>query len=110
VKNDSFVTLLTPARPGDYNADGAVNELDYAVWRHDFGTQGELAADANSDGSVDAADYVLWRHYAVATGSGASVPASLQVPESESIVTVSVCALAIVAIGGRWAARSRIVI
>ncbi len=60
---DSFVTLLTPAEPGDYNGDGHVNALDRAVWRAALGSDNPMA-DGNRDGHVDAADYVLWRAHA----------------------------------------------
>lgn len=68
---------------GDYNADGKVDDADYAVWTTNFGaTEGPgLAADGNGDGVVDAADYTIWRdnlgnnvHQLTTTGSGASVP------------------------------------
>jgi hypothetical protein len=44
----------------DYNADGAVDQADYDVWRGAYGS-GLAAADGNGDGLVDAADYTLWR-------------------------------------------------
>jgi hypothetical protein len=46
--------------PGDYNADDVVDQLDYAVWRSQFGTAGG-SADGNGDGYVDIADYTVWR-------------------------------------------------
>lgn len=57
---DSFVTVLTPAQPGDYDADGDVDLLDYSAWRGAFGSDNP-AADGNRDGQVDAVDYVVWR-------------------------------------------------
>jgi GH43 family beta-xylosidase len=55
-----------PERPiliGDYQADGAVNDLDYNLWRATFDTAlfAGSAADGSGNGVVDAADYVLWR-------------------------------------------------
>ena len=44
---DSFITLLTPAEPGDYNADGHVDANDYTVWRGAYGTN-NLSADGNA--------------------------------------------------------------
>ncbi|TWT78553.1 hypothetical protein Pla123a_13460 [Posidoniimonas polymericola] len=64
---------------GDYNADGAVDALDYAAWTAAYGTTTPSPADGNGDGSVDAADYTLWRDAsgaAVAT-HGAPEPAAL---------------------------------
>ncbi len=50
--------------PGDYTADGFVNEDDIAAWRAAFGSSGSnLLADGNKDGVVDAADYVIVRKY-----------------------------------------------
>jgi hypothetical protein len=60
---DSFITLLSPALPGDYNTDGIVDDADYVTWRANFGSLSDLAADGNTDGIVDTADYVLWRKY-----------------------------------------------
>lgn len=62
-----FILLgtINVLQPGDYNADGDVDDADYEAWREAFGTAGgDLLADGNSDGIVDAADYVIWRHYA----------------------------------------------
>lgn len=68
---------------GDYNADGFVDENDFAHWQANFGvTSGAgLAADGNGDGIVDAADFTVWRnnlgasvHDLGAGSSSASVP------------------------------------
>lgn len=52
--------------PGDYNADGEVDQTDYQAWRDAYGAGGANAADGNGDGLVDAADYVVWRDAFVA--------------------------------------------
>jgi hypothetical protein len=57
-----IVTVVTPADPGDYNADGVVNGADYSVWRGAYGTTNAMA-DGNLNGIVDAADYVNWRQH-----------------------------------------------
>ncbi|HEX4414720.1 MAG TPA: hypothetical protein VH107_13890 [Lacipirellulaceae bacterium] len=93
---DSFVTLLTPAEPGDYNGDGLVNASDYTVWRGAFGTN-DMWADGNRDGIVDAADYVIWRAHSVAASS--SLPGSGEVPEpSPLLVGVNL----LISIAGRY--------
>ena len=46
---------------GDYNADGEVDDEDYAVWKADFGSTTNLDADGNGNNVVDAADYAVWR-------------------------------------------------
>lgn len=64
------------ALPGDYFPDGIVNAADYGVWRANFGSTTQLAADGNQNNAVDAADYVVWRNNreaASAAGSGAVV-------------------------------------
>ena len=61
--------------PGDYDANGTVDQSDYSAWIASFGaTSGVgLLADGNSDGVVDIADYTVWRD-----NLGASLPASAQ--------------------------------
>ena len=69
--SDPFVTL-----PGDYNGDGVVDEVDYNVWRGNFGDSTSLVADGNGDNVVDGADYLTWRKNVgktwqdLATGAG----------------------------------------
>src|SRR5688572_13914400 len=58
---DNFV--VRDGLAGDYDADGDVDNADYAPWRTAFGstvTAGH-GADGNRNGVVDAADYVTWR-------------------------------------------------
>jgi hypothetical protein len=90
--------------PGDYNADGHVDESDRSVWRASYGSWSlttALPADGNRDGVVDTADYVLWRKAAAATATsaalmpsfGSSAPAAALSIALESIdpsVTLSV--------------------
>ncbi len=52
--------LADDTLPGDYNADNVVDQLDYTVWRSQFGTAAGTA-DGNRDGFVNAADYTVWR-------------------------------------------------
>lgn len=78
VKNDLFVTLLTPAIPGDYDGSGTVDAADYLVWKSAYGSP-DATADGNRDGRVDAADYVVWRVHLAPSRS--SVGAASVVPE-----------------------------
>jgi hypothetical protein len=60
---DFFKDRMFPAlAPGDYNADGLVDAVDYSLWRSTFGSQSILAADGNGNGLIDTADYVIWRN------------------------------------------------
>jgi hypothetical protein len=85
---DTFVTLLTPAVPGDYNGDGQVDDGDFDLWKSTFGSTEDLAADGNGDGIVDAADYTVWRDYlGTASGFGAGAGgAPLSVPEPAGVI------------------------
>jgi hypothetical protein len=56
---------------GDYNIDGTVDDVDFGVWKSNYGSNLFLAADGNHDGNVNAADYTIWRN-----NLGASVPAA----------------------------------
>lgn len=47
---------------GDFDFSGMVDQFDYQVWKSNFGSSTELAADGNGDGVVDAADYTVWRN------------------------------------------------
>ena len=55
------VAAEPPYPPGDFDHDGHVTAADYGVWRANFGSTSELAADASGNSAVDAADYVIWR-------------------------------------------------
>jgi len=72
------VSILDPPLPGDFDADGDVDDADYGVWTAQYGSAGS-AADGNGDGVVDGADYTLWRD-----NYGAGV-ASVAVPEPGSV-------------------------
>jgi hypothetical protein len=68
--------VFSALAPGDYNADGAVNQADYTYWRSTIGLTNRLAADGNDNNQIDGADYVVWRKSLGAAGfeSGNSVP------------------------------------
>jgi hypothetical protein len=84
---DQFVTLLTPAEPGDYNADGEVNAADYDAWRTAYGST-DLSADGNVDGQVDAADYVIWRKHFQSAVQNSSATLAANVPEPMTLAPV----------------------
>ncbi len=88
--SDPFVTL-----PGDYNGDGVVDEVDYNVWRGNFGDSTSLVADGNGDNVVDGADYLIWRKNVgktwqdLATGAGGEL-AGAPVPEPAALVLAGI--------------------
>jgi hypothetical protein len=57
----TFIAQVQQAVPGDYDEDLKVDNLDYDVWRSNFGSTTVVNGDGNANGIVDAADYVLWR-------------------------------------------------
>jgi hypothetical protein len=80
-----FADRVFPAlAPGDYNADGVVDQADYTYWRSTFASTNRLAADGSNSNLVDAADYVVWRKNMVAAGLGSGV----NVPEPCALVSL----------------------
>jgi hypothetical protein len=85
-----FTARMLPAlAPGDYNADGAVNQADYTYWRSNFASVNRLAADGNNSNQIDAPDYVLWRKNLAVFGVGSSA----NVPEPGGIALMLMVAL-----------------
>lgn len=88
-----------PPRPGDFNGDTFVDELDYAKWRNDFGTAVEQpgeGADGSGNSIVDGADYVLWRkHSSISIGTGVAIP------EPHALILAALCFVVQVGLRGR---------
>ncbi|MCA9242073.1 MAG: c-type cytochrome, partial [Planctomycetales bacterium] len=95
--DESFLTNELFSNPfvvldGDYNGDGVVDTDDYIVWRDNFGSLENLAADGNLDGVVDSADYSVWRDNLGASWSflaDASIEAAAA-PEPVALVMLGV--------------------
>lgn len=69
---------------GDYNGNGIVDTADYVVWRNSMGDTGaNLAADGNHDNQITQLDYDIWKANFGTTIDTPSSPAQLQsaVPE-----------------------------
>lgn len=84
------VEILALTLEGDFNGDGVVDAIDYAVWRDNLGAaEGTLLA-GNGDGSgiIDLGDHALW---AANYGTTATAPANAgAVPEPASLVALLV--------------------
>jgi hypothetical protein len=92
VSHNPLGMLAAAPIPGDYNADGLVDEADYNTWRAAYGnnvTPGS-GADGNGDGLVDTADYVMWRHHMSAAAGAAASLESAAVPEPR---TMGICGI-----------------
>jgi hypothetical protein len=77
--------------PGDYNADGMVNQADYNYWKSNFASTNRLAADGNNSNQIDAGDYIIWRKNLAASG----LTAGTSVPEPK-------CCISILSVVGMW--------
>ncbi len=94
-----LVAVTTSISTGDFNNDGAVNELDYLEWKNSFGLSVGLGegADGNNNGIIDAADYTIWRDSLGSKSTAgylASRPSPEAVPEPLSILlALSACGL-----------------
>ena len=100
-----LIRLLTDAViPGDYDANGVVDDDDFAVFQATYGSTTDLGADGNGDGVVDAADYTVWR-----TNNGMTVADFVAANPSNTIPEPSGCLLVgtLLAAAGRRT-RSRV--
>jgi T5SS/PEP-CTERM-associated repeat protein len=93
---------------GDFDGDGIVDELDFNVWKQNFGktgVPGTLPGDANHDGVVDGVDFIIFQNQfggppmaVPGAGAGGLAGANATVPEPESLALVlggAVLALAV---------------
>lgn len=85
------------ANPGDFNGDGVVDAIDYAVWRENLGLS-NVALNGNGtddpSGLVVSADFDLWRDNFGANYNQASGAAPT--PEPSAMVSLLLACLAIV--------------
>ncbi|MGD9635522.1 MAG: hypothetical protein AB7G28_14280 [Pirellulales bacterium] len=88
-------TSITPLPVGDYSGNGIVDTADYAVWRDTAGGI-NLAADGNHDGAVNDLDYQLWKaNFGHVLGSGSFENAA--VPEPTTAVMACLSTIAVLA-------------
>jgi GH35 family endo-1,4-beta-xylanase len=92
--------------PGDYNADGVVDSVDYTVWRNALDS-GDLRADGNGDRLVDESDYAVWKSaYGTAYSPAAGAQLANVVPEPTGIMPLATLAAMVIVrlrAGHRWA-------
>ena len=92
--------------PGDFDANGAVDGLDLAVWKTNFGST-DSKADANNDGRVDGNDYLVWQRNFGRTWEDLQPAASATtaaVPEPSAAL---ICGIAAAALAGFHRRRGR---
>lgn len=87
--DDFALTAELPSGvPGDYNEDGVVDAIDYAVWRDHLGApEGTLPNDPNED-PIGAAQYATWRANYGTTAPSAIQDVSDPVPEPAAVLVL----------------------
>ena len=96
------LTVLDQGLPGDFNGDGFVDAIDYAVWRDNLGSNFDLAGNGDetggSSGVVDTADYALWKSQFGANSAAsnlAAIGAASGAPEPGAIALLLLAAAAV---------------
>lgn len=70
------LSVISVGIPGDYNNDGVVDAADYALWRHSLGQNITLPNDT-TPGTVSQVDFDVWRaNFGTSSGSGSSLGAN----------------------------------
>ena len=95
--------------PGDFNLDGVVNNVDYAIWAGNVFTGSTWQqGDANGDGVVNGLDRDLWfSHLGLPQLSGSLADASITpVPEPDTLTLFTAAFLGLLA-GARRLRRQR---
>lgn len=104
VPDEEFAALIRdddPAPPlltGDYNRDGVVDSIDYAVWREGLGLtdrQPYRTADGNGDSRIDSGDLDLWKQNYGSQAPAAQSPSGLTGGGSAAATQVDWNALAL---------------
>ncbi|TWU25972.1 beta strand repeat-containing protein [Bythopirellula polymerisocia] len=95
---EALITVTLVHNPGDYNGDGFVDDVDYAVWQRAIQT-GDLAADGNYDRLVDEIDRDVWQEAFGTT--------YFSVPEPASICLLFVSVVTLASRNGRFRAVER---
>jgi hypothetical protein len=75
--------------PGDYDADGDVDTIDFSVWRMAYGVN--AAGDADGDGDTDGNDFILMQRFA--KDFVPAVAAVSSIPEPATLALAALAAL-----------------
>ena len=75
----------SPLLDGDYNNDGSVDAIDYAVWREALASGDPLLNETASPGTADSADYDAWKANFGASSMSATATAT---PEPAALLLV----------------------
>lgn len=87
---------------GDFNEDGIVDGIDYALWRENLDSATPLPNDDGLGAPVGSSHFDLWRaNYGAQANPGASLGGSVAAPEPATALT------ALCAFGGALAIRRR---
>jgi hypothetical protein len=83
---------------GDFDSNGAVNDVDLGIWQTNYGTGTTLATgDADGDGDADGNDFLVWQ-------ANITAPPVAAIPEPATIAMLTVAATGL-GLRGRRARR-----
>jgi hypothetical protein len=91
---DSFITMVTPAAPEDFNSDGVIDGRDLSIWGEYFGASIAEAqdGDADHDGDVDGHDFLGWQRALTLPTSPPEVGAAVPEPAGGVLTLAAVVA------------------
>ncbi|HEX6962632.1 MAG TPA: hypothetical protein VF175_12240, partial [Lacipirellula sp.] len=87
-----LVLSQLPMTPGDFNADGVVDNSDLAAWSDHLGLAQDarrIDGDADGYGAVDGADFLAWQRQLGPRAGSSSTPAAEAVPEPAAFATMA---------------------
>ena len=103
---DGVLSVASPFLEADFNENGAVNAVDFALWKTGFGASVDathMQGDANGDEDVDGADFLVWQRQ---LGNVPAVAATAVIPEPGSFLLCIVAAAGFCRLRGPKASRT----